>query len=98
MKEKRRKTNEQNALKSTGPKTAAGKARSRLNAMKHSAYAKLCLEGEDSRRFKMLLLDLLVYYKPIGFEEKLIVQEIAETIWRKNRFKMAEALSLHSYE
>jgi hypothetical protein len=98
MSEKQQTANKRNALKSTGPTTEAGKARSRLNATKHAAYAKVCLEGEDSTRFKMLQLDLLAEYKPIGFEEKLIVQEIGETIWRKNRFKVAEALTLHSYK
>ena len=39
--------NKRNALRSTGPKTEAGKSRSRLNAMKHGAYTKMCLEGED---------------------------------------------------
>lgn len=65
--------------------------------MKHGAYAKFCLEGEDLSRFKMLFLDLLSEYKPQGFEEKLLVDEIAQTIWRKNRFKAAEAFALHSY-
>jgi len=35
MSKKRRLANKMNALKSTGPKTAKGKARSRLNATKH---------------------------------------------------------------
>jgi hypothetical protein len=97
MSEKRRLANKRNALKSTGPKTEAGKARSRLNATKHRAYAMVCLEGEDTTRFNMLVLDLLAEYKPVGFEEKVIVQEIADTVWRKNRFKSAETLTLHSY-
>ncbi len=97
MSKKRRAANKKNARKSTGPKTEAGKARSRLNAMKHGAYASVCLEGEDTGRFKMLALDLLAEYQPLGFEERLILQEIAETIWRKNRFKAAEGLTLHSY-
>lgn len=65
--------------------------------MKHGAYTKLCLEGEDHSRFEMLLLDLVAEYKPLGFEENLLVSEIAQTIWRKNRFKAAEALAIHSY-
>jgi hypothetical protein len=97
MSEKRQQANAQNALRSSGPKTQAGKARSRLNAKKHGAYAKICLEGEDITRFKSLQLDLLAEYRPEGFEERLIVQEIAEIIWRKNRFKAAEGLTLNAY-
>ncbi len=97
MSNRRQIANERNAKKSTGPKTEAGKARSRLNALKHGAYAEVCLEGEDRTRYKTLVLDLLAQYNPVGFEEKLIVQEIADTIWRKNRFKAAEALTLRSY-
>ncbi len=97
MSEKRRAANERNALRSTGPKTEAGNARSRLNALKHGAYAQVCIEGEDLSRLKALLLDLVAEYKPEGFEERLIITEIAQTIWRKNRYKVAEALAMHAY-
>jgi hypothetical protein len=97
MSEKRKLANRKNALKSTGPKTEAGKARSKLNATKHGAYATVCLEDEDSAGFKALLLDLFAEYNPRGFEENLIVNEIAETIWCKNRFKIAGVKALQSY-
>ena len=43
----RAETARRNAQKSTGPKTAAGKARSSFNAVKHGAYAHaLVLPGE----------------------------------------------------
>src|SRR5262245_21260067 len=97
MSEKQRLANKQNSLKSTGPKSAEGKARSRLNAMKHGAYAEVCCSNEDRRKFNHLVLDLLAEYRPIGFEEKLLVEEIAQTIWRMNRYKAAEAQLLDSY-
>ena len=96
MSRKKELANKRNALRSTGPKPSR-KARSRLNAIKHGAYAQVCLEGEDVSRFKVLLLDLLAEYKPLGFEETLLVNEIAQTIWRKNRFKAAEALAINAY-
>jgi hypothetical protein len=89
--------NKKNSLKSTGPKSPAGKARSRLNPMKHGGYAKICIEGEDLRPLKALLLDLLAEFKPEGVEENLLVNEIAETRWRKNRFKIAEAKAISAY-
>ena len=97
MNENRVGINKQNAALSTGPRTAAGKARSRLNALKHGAYATVCLEDEDRARYKALLLDLLSEYQPLGFEERLLVEEIAKTLWRKNRFESAEALVISSY-
>ncbi len=96
MSKKRNAANRKNALLSPGPKTPGGKARSKLNALKHGAYAKVCLEDEDLARYKKLLLDLLAEYRPVGFEEKLLVDEIAKTIWRKNRFAAAEALVINS--
>ncbi len=89
--------NRKNAALSTGPRTAAGKARSRLNALKHGGYATVCLEEEDRTRYKGLLLDLLAEYQPRGFEERLLVEEIAKTLWRKNRFESAEGLVISSY-
>lgn len=97
MSEKQRLANKQNALRSTGPRSETGKARSKLNATKHGGYANLCLEGEDRVRFKTLLLDVATHYNPSGFEEQLLVLEIAETIWRKNRFKLAEAKAFETY-
>ena len=97
MNENRLAANRKNAALSTGPRTAAGKARSRLNALKHGAYATLCLEDEDQTRYKALLLDLLAEYQPRGFEERLLVEEIARTLWRKNRFESAEGLVISSY-
>lgn len=64
--------------------------------MKHGAYANVCLEGEDFARFKMLLLSLLAEYEPVGFEENLLIREITQTIWRKNRFAAAEALAIQA--
>ena len=32
----------------------------------------------------------------LGIEEKLLVSEIADTLWRKNRFKIAEAKAIRA--
>ena len=97
MNEKRISANQQNALRSTGPRSQAGKARSRLNATKHGGYAMVCIEGENDRRLKDLYLHLVVEYRPMGFEENLLVREISKTIWRKNRFQTAEAKAIDAF-
>src|SRR5688572_5808522 len=97
MSEKRISANKRNALRSTGPRTQRGKARSKQNATKHGGYARVCSDGEDCGRMKALFLDLVTEYGPVGFEEELLISEIAETIWRKNRFKVAEAKVIAAY-
>lgn len=97
MNAKRHLANKQNAKSSTGPRTEAGKARSRLNATKHGGYAKLCIVGEDIKKRKALFLDLWAEFRPRGVQEALLVQEIADVIWRKNRYKLAEAKVIEAY-
>ena len=49
------KANRANATKSSGPKTAAGKQRSRMNAVKHGlTAATLVLAGENADDFDSL--------------------------------------------
>lgn len=97
MSEKRIIANRRNARRSTGPRTQAGKARTRLNATKHGGYLTVINDGEDGTRIKRLYLDLLTECQPFGFEETLIVNEIAKVIWRKNRFQAAEAEAIAAY-
>jgi hypothetical protein len=44
-----------------------------------------------------LLLDLIAEYQPLGFEEKLLVEEIAKALRRKNRFESAEVLVISPF-
>ena len=47
--------NRANAKRSTGPTTEPGKARSKMNALKHGLSAKaVVIEGEDPREFEAL--------------------------------------------
>jgi len=57
----------------------------------------VAIDGEDRGRLKALYLEMFAEYRPMGFEENLLVSEITETIWRKNRFKVAEAKAIDSY-
>jgi len=52
---KKAEANRQNALKSTGPKTPAGKAAVRLNALRHGLLSEeILLPGEDEEALREL--------------------------------------------
>jgi len=76
--------NRQNAQKSTGPKTEAGKAAIRSNAMKHGLLTKtLMFKDEEERlRFEGLYAELEADLAPEGALEKMIVADIAVSWWK----------------
>ncbi len=87
--------NRRNALRSTGPKTAEGRAIVSKNAVKHGLLAEGILmtagEGaEDPQEYAVLLAGLREYYGPIGLQEDLLVQEIANCVWKTRRANRAE--------
>jgi len=82
--------NRRNSRHSTGPKTASGKATSRLNAVTHGLLAKevVITRGdypEDPEEFARLHEGLIEDLKPVGVAEELEVQKIAICYWRKKR-------------
>ena len=87
--------NRRNAKKSTGPKTAEGKAASRSNALKHGLLSKevVIQEGagkEDENEFANLILDLLRDCDPQGALEETLVKKMAECLWRLKRVVRCE--------
>jgi hypothetical protein len=83
--------NRRNALKSTGPRTEAGKSRSRLNGVTHGIHAKTpVLRGEDQRAFHAMEQENLDYFRPVGPVENLLVREITAEQWRLGRCDRAE--------
>lgn len=59
--------NRTNAQRSTGPRTAAGKAASRLNALKHGVLAKhVVLPNEDAEEFDALKAGVYQQLQPLG--------------------------------
>ncbi len=93
--------NRLNAQHSTGPRTAEGKARSRMNALKHGLLAKsIILEGkehdESPEEFDSLLHDLISELCPVGTLEDMQVERIASCYWRLKRVLRAEALAIHA--
>lgn len=82
--------NRANAQKSTGPRTPAGKARVRLNALRHGIFASDVLiragEGaEDAEAFKALCAALTNDLAPAGALEALLVEKLAVIVWRWRR-------------
>ena len=70
--------NKQNAKKSTGPRSQAGKARSRLNSRKHGLTAKtLIIDGECADDFEQLRAELMEQYDPQSAMECELVERLA---------------------
>lgn len=92
--ERKRKANRENAQKSTGPRTASGKAHSRQNALKYGLFAKHWLEflrfGEDEHEFEQLAKDLREDFQPIGRAEELEVDTIISCWWKSKRAERFE--------
>lgn len=96
MTEKQLAANRRNAQRSTGPRTAAGKAVSRWNALKHGVLAQAiippALEPHESREaFDQLLETLRQELSPATALEELLVERIATSYWRLGRVLRAES-------
>lgn len=84
--------NKANAQKSTGPKTVAGKARSRANAWKHGLTAEvLVTRDEEAGDFSELRDALMEEHDPQTTMECDLVERIAGLVWRLRRVPTFEA-------
>ena len=97
--EKQMKANKENALVSTGPVTAKGKALVSQNAVKHGIFAKDLIittgDGkEDEREYRELLEGLIASLNPSGQMERLLVEKIAVDYWRLRRVLRFETGSI----
>jgi hypothetical protein len=80
--------NRRNAQRSTGPKSAKGKATSRQNALKHGILASSLLivaALEDADEFQQLVNALIRDLAPVGALEEMLVEKIAVCCWREAR-------------
>src|SRR5215204_6878304 len=83
--------NQQNALKSTGPKTPKGKAAIRRNALKHGLLSQdVLLPGEDEAALKELGERLREELQPVGELEGLLVDRVIASTWRLRRLGRVE--------
>ena len=83
--------NKANAQKSTGPRTAAGKQRSSLNAWRHGLTGQtVVLPSEDQSAYQRHSQSFLDEYRPKGATEIQLVQSLLDTAWQVNRAAAVE--------
>src|SRR5579883_3286514 len=88
---KRSEINRQNAQKSTGPKTAEGKARSRRNALKHGLRAEvLPLPNEDPAAIQARADAWNDYFQPLNPAEQHLVDECVRATVLSDRCHRAQ--------
>jgi len=89
--------NRLNAQKSTGPRSAEGKAVSCFNALKHAASAKsLVIPGEDESALAELAAAYHGQFQPVGPQESLLVEKIVAADWAQRRMRCLEAQVFNS--
>src|SRR5260370_25918544 len=72
----------------TGPRTAAGKARSSQNSTTHGlSSARVVLPHEDKAAFDQLCASLIADLAAKGAHETFLAQQMAESQWRLNRLR-----------
>jgi hypothetical protein len=97
--------NRRNALKSTGPKTEAGKQVSRRNAVRHGLTAETVLSAlEDAEDYKAFEAAITADYGAQSAVECELVLRLASILWRLRRATTMEtglfeiqAQQLHDY-
>ena len=92
---RRLKANRRNSRKSTGPRTAEGRAASRMNAVKHGILSsEVVVRGlriqEHEEEFAALRERYWESLAPVGPAEEMLVDRIVTAQWRLRRALMAE--------
>jgi hypothetical protein len=78
--------NRRNALKSTGPKTEAGKHTSRCNAVRHGLTAETVIGAlEDVEDYKAFEATIIADYDAQSAVERELVLRLASLLWRLRR-------------
>lgn len=85
------KANRKNARRSTGPRSEAGKSRSRFNAIVHGLAAQCpVLPHEDQAAFHQMRASLIDNYQPVGIHELQLIDHIAHAQVRMERSRRFE--------
>ncbi len=85
--------NRRNARRSTGPRTAAGKAASSANALRHglAAARAVVLPDEDGEAYERLRQGVTADLDPAGALQEALAQRIVVLLWRLDRAARLEA-------
>jgi hypothetical protein len=93
--EQKLEANKLNALKSTGPRTPEGRAKSALNAIKHGLCAQtVIISSENSDEFRAFAKNLTSDFAPLNQVERNMVKRIVSLSWRLERATKYESLVL----
>ena len=80
---KRAEANRENAQKSTGPRTQAGKARSSRNSTRHALLAKAAtLMAQPNQELEGILARFNADLRPSFIHEEVLVEQMAIAAWR----------------
>jgi hypothetical protein len=83
--------NRRNSLKSTGPKTEAGKQASRCNAVRHGLTAETVIGAlEDAEDYKAFEAAITADYDAQSAVERELVLRLASLLWRLRRVTTIE--------
>ena len=86
LSEKQLLANRQNALRSTGPRSAAGRAIASQNALKHGLRAEHnVIPGEDAEEFDSFRQMMLDDLAPAGALELMLTDRIVAGFWKLHR-------------
>jgi hypothetical protein len=84
--------NRLNATRSTGPRTAEGKAASRMNALQHGIDARLSvLPGEDPDELEALAAGYRERFAPSTAEQTFLVETLIQSDWNRRRYARIQA-------
>ena len=91
--------NRANAQKSTGPRTAQGKAVAAQNAVRHGLLAKeVVIKGEDPGEFEFYREQMLAELAPAGQMESMLAQRIVGLSWRLRRAERLQTAAFDKVE
>lgn len=89
--------NQDNARRSTGPKTGPGKAVSARNALRHGLASGMLIAPWECREdYDALLADLVEEHRPATTTETILVHQMAQHHWLAQRAIVLQQQSLHS--
>lgn len=87
--------NQQNSLKSTGPRSGSGKAIVAQNAIKHGILsAKIAMDQQEREDFCNFASQMQAYFTSTNSLEELLIDRIISNIWRLRRVIHIETLML----